>query len=162
MAKKKVEPIYKEWDQVNEALKSIAKIDNTLKMHEARLNEDINSVKTRMENVTAPLFKEKELLEKNISEFTEAHREEFTDKKTRDFTCGQVGFRKVSNIVTRNVQAILEALKNNKMHNAIIVKESINKEELEKYNDASLEKIGAKRKVEDKFFYKINEERIEA
>lgn len=161
MAKKKTDPLFTEWNQVNEALKSIAKIDNTLKKHEANMNEDINTIKSRIETISAPLLEEKELLEKNIQEFVDNHKAEFTDKKTKEFTCGQVGYRKVSSITTRNVQAILEALKNNKMLNCIITKEAINKEELDKYNDASIEKVGAKRKIDDKFFYKIAEERIE-
>lgn len=161
MAKKKIIPVFESWEQVNEALKGVAKINQTLKVHEAKLNEDINAIKSKVQGVTAPLLEEKERLEKNIQEFTEAHAEEFTDKKTKDFSFGQVGFRKTTSIITRNVQAIMEALKNNKMLNCITVKESINKEELEKYDDESLLKVGAKRKIEDKFFYKIDEERIE-
>lgn len=161
MARKKVEPLFKEWNQVDEALKQIAKIEQTLKINEAKLNQDINSIKTRVQAEAKPLLEEKQRLEKNIREFTEANVNEFTDKKSKDFTYGQVGFRKTSTLVTRNVKAILEALKNNKMFNCITVKESINKDELDKYDDESLAKIGAKRKIEDKFFYKIDEERIE-
>lgn len=161
MAKKKTEPLFKEWNQVDEALKGIAKINQTLKAHEAKMNEDINGIKSRVQALTTPLLAEKEFLEKNVQEFVEANASEFKDKKTKEFTFGQVGFRKSTSIITRNVQAILEALKNNKMLNCIIVKESINKEELEKYDDESLAKVGAKRKVEDKYFYKVDEERIE-
>lgn len=161
MAKKKTEPVFQTWEQIDDALKSIAKIDQTIKIHEAKLNDDINMLKTKVQNITTPLLKEKALLEKNIKEFTEANVAEFKDKKTKDFTFGQVGFRKSTSIITRNVKAIIEALKNNKMIDCIITKESINKDELTKYDDASLEKVGAKRKVEDVFFYKVDEERID-
>lgn len=161
MAKKKTEPIFQTWEQVDDALKGIAKIDQTIKIHEAKMNDDINLIKTKVQNITTPLLEEKELLEKNIKEFTEAKATEFTDKKTKDFTFGQVGFRKSTSIITRNVKAIIEALKNNKMLDCIITKESINKDELTKYDDTSLEKVGAKRKVDDVFFYKVDEERID-
>lgn len=161
MAKKKVEPVFKEWNQVDEALKQISKIEQTLKINEVKLNQDIDSIKTKVQADARPLIEEKERLEKNIKEFTEANIEEFKDKKSKDFSFGQVGFRKTTTIITRNVNAILEALKNNRMNSCITVKESINKEELDKYDDAALTKIGAKRKSEDKFFYKIDEERIE-
>lgn len=161
MAKKKAEPKFQTWEQIDEALKSISKIDQTVKIHEAKMNDDINMIKGRVQNITTPLLEEKELLEKNIKEFTESKVAEFKEKKTKDFTFGQVGFRKSTSIITRNVKAIIEALKNNKMADCIIAKESINKEELAKYDDASLEKIGAKRKVGDVFFYKVDEERIE-
>lgn len=161
MAKRKTEIIFKSWEQVDEALKQISKINQELKIHEARLNKDIDTIKANVQSTIAPLQEEKERLEKNVREFTEANMEEFKEKKSMDFSFGQVGFRKSTSIITRNVKAILEALKNNKMFDCITVKESINKEELEKYDDESLSKVGAKRKTEDKFFYKINEERIE-
>lgn len=161
MAKKKTEPVFKTWEQIDDALKSISKIDQTIKIHEAKLNDDINMIKTKVQNITTPLLEEKALLEKNIKEFTEANVTEFKDKKTKDFTFGQIGFRKSTSIITRNVKAIIEALKNNKMVDCIITKESINKDELTKYDDVSLEKVGAKRKVEDVFFYKVDEERID-
>lgn len=161
MPKKKIEPVFKEWDQVEEALKQIAKIDRTLKSNEIKLNQDIDSIKTKVQADARPLLEEKERLEKNIKEFTEANIGEFKDKKSKDFSFGQVGFRKTTTIITRNVTAIIEALKNNKMISCITVKESINKEELDKYDDEALVKVGAKRKSEDKFFYKIDEERIE-
>lgn len=161
MPKKKIEPIFKEWNQVEEALKQIAKIDRTLKLNEIKLNQDIDNIKAKVKSDAKPLLEEKERLEKNIKEFTEANIDEFKDKKSKEFSFGQVGFRKTTTIVTRNVIAMIEALKNNKMFSCITVKESINKEELSKYDDESLVKIGAKRKSEDKFFYKIDEERIE-
>lgn len=161
MAKKKAVPTFTCWEQVDEAIKGIAKIDNTLKIHESKMNDDINSIKNRMNEIVAPLLHEKTTLKKNIKEYTESHVLEFTEKKTKDFTVGQVGFRKSTEIVTRNVRAIIEALKNNKMFSCIITKESIDKDELGKYDDEALDKVGAKRKVEDKFFYKVNEERIE-
>lgn len=161
MAKKKTEPVFKSWEQVNEALKGISKIEQTLKVHEAKLNEDINAIKNKAESNTVMLLEEKKRLEKNVQEFTKANIAEFKDNKTKDFTFGQVGFRKSTSIVTRNVKAIIEALKNNKMLECITIKESINKDELAKYDDESLNKVGAKRKVQDKFFYKVDEERID-
>lgn len=161
MAKKKTEPIFQTWEQVDDALKGISKIDQAVKIHEAKMNDDINMIKTKVQSITTPLLEEKALLENNIKEFTKANAAEFKDKKTKDFTFGQVGFRKSTSIVTRNVKAIIEALKNNKMLDCIITKESINKDELTKYDDTSLEKVGAKRKVDDVFFYKVDEERID-
>ena len=77
-----------------------------------KMNDDINMIKGRVQNITTPLLEEKELLEKNIKEFTEYKVAEFKEKKTKDFTFGQVGFRKSTSIITRNVKAIIEALKN--------------------------------------------------
>lgn len=158
---KKIVPVYTDWNQVDEALKVIADIDNRMAIEEAKMNQDIDRIKTRTVEIFNPLIEQKELLEKNIEQFTKSKVSEFTDSKTKKFTFGSVGFRKSTEIVTRNVKAIIGALKNNKMLDCIIIKETINKDELAKYDDAALEKIGAKRKTGDKYYYEVNKERIE-
>lgn len=158
---KKVVPVYADWGQVDEALKMISKIDQTVAIHEAKMNEDIDSIKARVQSILTPLLQERETLEKNIKEFTESRMDEFKESKSKKFTFGTVGFRKSTEIITRNVKAIIGALKNNKMYDCIIVKETINKDELAKFDDAAIEKVGAKRKIDDKFYFEIDKERVE-
>ncbi|MGF9798638.1 host-nuclease inhibitor Gam family protein [Brevibacillus agri] len=162
MSKKKAAPLYQSWDEVNNAMRQIAEIDRTIQATEAELNRKIGELKAEAESVAAPLLAEKAELEKHIQAFTESRIDEFKDSKTKFLTFGEVGFRKATSIVTRNVKAIIEALKQNRMTDCIKVSESIDKEELAKYDDPSLERVGAKRKIEDKFFYKPSVERIEA
>lgn len=158
--KKSKETVFKSWEDVASALQLIADIDQQIASAELIMNDRLNKIKSEYEGSTRGIMKQKKSLETAVQEYTEAHSDEFVESKTRTFTFGEVGFRKASSIITRNVRAIIEALKQHKMYNCINVSESINKEELAKYDEASIERIGARRKVEDTFFYKIYEERI--
>ena len=162
MARKKQKPILENWDQVNESLKEIGEINRKVQAIEADMNETINMVKANAEDKSKSLLFRRKELESNVQKFTEYHTDQFKDAKTKSFNYGEVGFRKATSIITRNVKAIIEALKQNKMDDCIKRTESIDKEELAKYDDKSIEKVGARRKVEEKFFYKIDEERVEA
>lgn len=163
MAKKaKPEPVFKSWKQVNEAMRDLIEIDQHVYMIEATMNNQINEIKKEAELKVNPLLARKEELENNIQAYTEYHIDEFKDSKTKSLTFGEVGFRKATSLITRNVKAIIEALKQNRMNDCIKVTETIDKDELGKYDDAALLKVGAKRKTEDRFFCKPNIERIEA
>jgi len=154
--------VYRNWDEVNQALKEVGDIDRNVVHIEADMNKKINEIKADAERDASSLLERKKVLETNIQQFTESCSDEFSSSKSKKFMYGTVGFRKTSSIITRNVKAILEALKQNRMTDCILVTEKLNKEELEKYDDKALGKIGAKRKVEDKFFYEISEERVDS
>ena len=158
---KKKQPVYSSWDEVNRALKEIVEIEFKIMQVEGVMNEKINTIKTEADSKTAPLVATKKVLEQHIKAYTEYNIGEFKDSKTRQMSCGEVGFRQSVGVITRNIKAIVGALKQHKMWNCIITKESINKEELAKYDDEALAKIGARRKTEDKFWYKPYVERVE-
>ncbi|MCD9025769.1 host-nuclease inhibitor Gam family protein [Cohnella silvisoli] len=163
MAKKKIEtPVLTDWEQVNEALRDLIEIDQQVYLAEATMNNQINQLKQAAELKVKPLLARKEKLEKNILIFTASRADEFKVLKTKNLTFGEVGFRKSTSIIVRNVKAIIEALKQNRMTDCIKVTETLNKEELEKYDDVALQKIGAKRKTDDRPFFKPSIERIEA
>jgi phage host-nuclease inhibitor protein Gam len=161
MAKpKKITSTFENWDQVDQALKEIGEIDRKVTIITADMNETINLVKATAEDKTKGLQQRKEALEKDVQAWTEEHIDDFKTQKSRKLLFGEVGFRKRTGIITRNVKAIIEALKQNKMTDCIDVTEKLNKEKLADYDDESILKVGAKRQVGDAFFYKVSEERI--
>jgi phage host-nuclease inhibitor protein Gam len=162
LAKDKNMLVFRNWDEVNQAIKEIGDIERRISTIENDMNERINSIKAESERDSASLLDRKTKLEKNVQEFTESYSNEFITAKSKKLLYGTVGFRKTATITIRNIKAIIEACKQNKMLDCITVTEKLNKEELEKYDDASLLKIGAKRKVGDKFYYEVNTERIDS
>lgn len=162
MAKKKARPVFQSWEEVNQAMGDLIEIDQHVFQIEATMNNHINVLKKEAELKANPLLARKAELEANIQAFTEHHIDEFKDSKTKSLTFGEVGFRRTTSIVTRNVKAIIEALKQNRMLDCIKTAESIDKDKLGQYDDEALLKVGAKRKAEDRFFCKPNIERIEA
>lgn len=160
MAKAKVSK-FTSWDEVNEALGKIRENTITIRKAEAAMNNQITMVKGAFSEKVTPLSAENAELEKEIEAYTKAHISEFTDRKTKEMTYGKVGFRKVSEIVTRNVKAIMEACKQHDMFDCIKVSEKLDKEALEKYSDKALETVGAHRKEAEKYFYDIDLEELE-
>lgn len=161
MARKIKKLTFKSWEEVDAALKELATLGTLIAEGEAMMNKEINRIKSIYDEKCKTLLDQKNVLEVNIQEFTESKIGEFTDSKSKKFMFGEVGFRKTTSIVARNIKAIIEALKQNKMHDCIDVKESLNKDKLSEYDDVAIEKVGAHRKIEDKFFFKIETERIE-
>lgn len=166
MARKKKEKEksnFTSWEQVGNALCEITQINTRVKAAEVQMERDKLTITNAYEQKVRDDLAHKEQLEKDMKLYTKEHIDEFTDLKTKKFTYGKVGFKKSTEIVTRNVKAILEALKRNKMLDCITTKvtESINKTKLGEYDDKALLKVGAKRKESEKYFYEVPEEKLE-
>lgn len=151
---------FKAWDEVAIAMKELADIEVSVKQAEALMNQSITDIKKAYEEKVSGEICRKAELEKQIELYTKEHISEFTDKKSKDFTFGKVGFRKTTEITTRNVRAIIEACKQNLMYDCIITKESLDKDALSKYDDAALMTVGAKRKETEKYYMEIKLEEL--
>lgn len=160
---KKEKSNFTSWEQVDSALCEITKINNRVKAAEVQMEQDKLFITKSYEQKVRDDLERKVQLEKDMKLFTEEHIDEFTELKTKKFTYGSVGFRKSTEVVTRNVKAIIGALKQNKMLDCITTKvtESINKSKLAEYDDNTLLMVGAKRKVSDTYFYELPTESLE-
>lgn len=163
MAKKKEKSNFNSWEQVGNALLEITQINNRVKAAEVQMEQDKLVIMNAYEQKVRDDLAHKAQLEKDMRLYTEEHMDEFTELKTKKFTYGSVGFRKKTDIITRNVKAILEALKQHKMMDCITTKitESINKTKLAEYDDDALKKVGARRTESEKYFYEVPEEKLE-
>ena len=124
----------KSWDDVNKALKLKGECELSLDTLEAEMNLKINDIKLETEKLSKPL--------KNKIK--------------------QVGFRLVNtvSVPTKKLGKIIENLKKFGMENCIKVTESVNKDILGTYSNADIAKVGATKKVEDKFWCEADKERI--
>lgn len=159
MAKKKISR-FENWDEVAIALKSIGECRMRIKKAEIALNTSIADMKESYADRVKEDLETAEDLEEQVKLFTNAHKSDFTDKKTKEFTYGKVGFRKSTEIITRNVKAIIEACKQHKMTDCIKVSEKLDKEAMDKYTDEALVAVGARRADKDNYFMEIAEERL--
>lgn len=153
------EPALSSWAEVDQALREIREIDDTLAAYQAEHDRARDRLVAEYEAKAKPLLDRKGYLERSIKEFAEAHKQEM-DGKTKFLNFGRVGFRQSTRIVLRNAKAILAALKAKGMHDCIVVKEEISKKALDKYDDAVLAEVGAVRKVEDVFWYEVARDEI--
>lgn len=75
---------------------------------------------------------------------------------------GKVGFRLNSSVSvpTKKLYKIIENLRKFGMENCIKVTETVNKDILGTYSNADIAKVGAVKKVEDKFWCEADKEKI--
>lgn len=155
------QPALRTWEDVDNTLREIGLIDIDIEAMEAEFNRKVTDLKEQLARKAKPLQDRKELLSLRIKEFVEARRPELEPKKSRELNFGQVGFRQSTSIVLRNVKAIIAALKAKGMTDCIVVKEEVSKEALKKYDDQVLESVGAKRKVEDVFWFEVKRDALQ-
>jgi len=120
----------------------------------------INDIRQDYKESIGIFESERRDLEEAITSFSEMHKDEFTQTRSKDLTFGLVAYRVVRKIMIRSNEACVAALRALKLDQYIRVTEEPNKEAMADLEDNQLAKVGAKRKVEDRFRIKPNIERI--
>jgi len=148
-------------DEVNQYLKIKGKCELEVIGTEGEMNVTIYKAKTEAEQKAKPYKEKIKLIEKAIADFAERNKHEI-EGKTKEMTFGRVGFRLASSIVVSKNKAdkIIESLKKFGMENCIKVTETLNKDVLATYSDKDIAKVGALRKVQDKFWCEADKEKI--
>jgi phage host-nuclease inhibitor protein Gam len=154
-------PALSSWDDVDLCLKEICECELAIEAHEANLTQTIQDLKMEADDLVKPYTKRIEELSRQIKEFTDANRTDIKGK-TRELNFGRLGYRKSTKLVIKSVAKAIEALKGRKMTDCITVKESVNKDVLATYDDDTLLKVGAQKKIDDVFWYETDRERISA
>ena len=151
----------KTWDDVDTCLREIAESEIALNDVEGNLNLAISEVKETAAKLAKPLKSRIDTLEALVKSFVEENKADI-EGKTKALTFGKVGFRQSSrvSIPTKQIETILKNLRKHGMSDCIAVKESIDKEILERYPDEDIIKVGASRKVEDRFWMETDREKV--
>jgi phage host-nuclease inhibitor protein Gam len=161
MARKRIEGTrLVNFDQVDETLCRIGVIDRELALIAAWANDQIDRIKEEAKEKSATLAEKKAAHERDLKEFCEANRAEFTKVKTIRLTFGSVGFRFSSRIVIKRIADTLQALRELGLEKCIRTKEEPDKDRMKDLPDATLAAVGACRKTEDVFGYEIDRARI--
>jgi phage host-nuclease inhibitor protein Gam len=148
-------------EEANDALKEIALRNIELARIDADAEEAIAKIKEEAEKRAAPLKHEIEEYGNGLANFAEANRVDlFKKKKSIDLVFGQFGYRQSTSIRVKSVVQAVQALKGLGHNEAILVKETVNKEALRTFSDAELAKVHCSRKVKDDFWYEVAEEEI--
>lgn len=151
----------KNWDDVDMALRLKGECELGLDTIEADMNMRINDIKQESEKLAKPLKEKIKLLEGQIKEYAEENKTDI-EGRTKNLTFGKVGFRLSSSVAvpTKKMSKIIDNLRKFGMENCIKITETVNKEILETYSDKDIAKVGAARKVEDKFWCEADKEKI--
>jgi phage host-nuclease inhibitor protein Gam len=152
--------ILSSWDEVDQKLRRMGEIDIATERIEGEMTLRINEIRAYYEEEAEILKAERQALEDAINVFADDHKEEFTKTRSKDLTFGFVAYRIVKKIVIRSNEACVAALRALKLDQYIRIVEEPNKEAMADLDDNQLAKVGAKRKVDDKFRIEPNIERI--
>jgi len=152
--------ILADWNEVDQKLRRIGEIDIALGAIEGTMTLRINGIKEEYEEEVETRKAERQLLEESVTAFAEDHKEEFAKIRSKDLTFGYVAYRVVRSIYIRSKEATVAALHALKLDQYVRTIEEPDKEAMTDLDDKVLAKVGAKRKVEDKFRIEPNIERI--
>lgn len=166
MARTKIKetPVFKTWEDVDNALKEIAEAELDLVDIEGEMNKQIQGIKLTATQEAKPIHDRINSIGKDIKAFVEEHRNEL-DGKTKSLNFGKTGFRMSTKVVLpkakEKLATIIKSLKARKMNDCIVVNETINKDVLKKYTEDEILRVGAALKKEDTFWYETDREKLE-
>lgn len=169
MARKRLEntlPALKSWDDVDYALMRIGSEQRSVEAIEAEMQIAIDRAKKEAADQAEPHKQLITQLEQQINAFTEEHRSDMGDKKSKTLNFGSVGFRKSTKITLPKAKTrlaeIIDMLRGRGMTDCIRVDDpKIDKEALKKYPESDIIAVGAGLKVEDVMWYEVDREKIE-
>lgn len=149
-------------EEANSHVRRIGKLYRYIQKTRLNLNERIEELKKQAETTMTPLVEEQETLFAGLASYAATTREELTEggkRKTIFLPAGEIGWRiDPPSVSVRNVEAILERLKERGLKKFIRVKEEVDKEAMLKDPDkaASVEGVTIVRDREH-FFAKPSE-----
>lgn len=159
MARRKPDAVYpvKSLAEANEALKEIAGLSRGVSAIEARMNEDIDSIKAQAAEETAAL-------ENGLMVFSETRKDAlFGEKRTLELDYGSLGYRRSTALTTAKGvtwKQVLGRLEELQFAEAIRVKREPDKDVLAKWTPERLELVGVAVVGKDTFWYELNQEKL--
>lgn len=161
------------FEEADQALLELGRIEASLQEAEAALNEQIQSLRDKYEQKTRDIASEKESIENALESFGIHNKNEFEDVRTRELIHGSIGFKmsppKVG-LLNRKYkwETVLELLRRVRWGSAFIrSKEEPDKEAIltavadKSIDDTKLASVGLKIDQEDKFQYNIKWDTIQ-
>lgn len=159
------QPALKSWDDVDLTMKEIGECELAVERVEADMNEKISDIKLAAEMEAKPHKERIKLLELQMKEFVEANRDNLGNKKTKEINFGKTGFRKSTKITLPRAAAklaeVIRRIKEFGMTDCVVQPpEKIDKDNLKKYPENDILKVGATLTVEDTFWYEVDRDKL--
>ncbi len=157
-----VGPKLSSWEQVDQHLLEMGRLDMQIEAVEAHLTEVCNQAKEAASTQGRPLIQRREQLERECKEFVEASADQTAPARSLVLQFGTVGMRKSTKLVIKRLAETVQRLRQLGMLQYLRIKEEPDKEALRELGDEILEKVGVSRKEDDAFFLEVNRERVRA
>ena len=156
-----------DWDEADECLEELGKIDAIISKDEAEYNAEEQKRRNVIIEKHAPLKAKKEELELFLRNFTIAHKADFGDKKSKVLPNGEVSLKLSPPAITKNKRLtwkeVLEMIKTSSKFTKLFIRktENINKQAVisayqsKQIGDSELIKYGMAIEQKEVFAYKI-------
>jgi phage host-nuclease inhibitor protein Gam len=145
-------------EAVDAALVQIAQCDAEVARLEAEIAESERIAREQRADLLQTFLERAAMGREAVEASAEAHEEWFAEARSLDLPHGRIGWRKVTSIkLPKAVERVIAALRQPKLFDAVAVRETVRKEILETYEDATLEAVGAKRVTKDDFYIALGE-----
>lgn len=150
---KKTESIYKNWEEINSAMKELGELNILKQKLEGEQTIKINEIKAETLKKAGVIKSQISEIEKNIERFAMQNKSEFLKTRNKKLTFGSVSFRLVKSVVCQCKEEAIKALKALNLDFCIRSKEELDKDECLKFaesDEKTLLKAGISIKAEDK------------
>lgn len=141
---------------VDTALKRLCDVCVGIEKINGEVTLECNRIKEARKSEVDRLESEKKFIEQQITIFCESNKHEFAQKRSREFTFGEIGYRISKSVSVPKAKAKIESLLNaikayGLGKECIKYSETPNKEALDELADEDLAKLGLKRVIKDNF-----------
>jgi len=169
MARKRIEdeaPVFKSWDDVDQALAMIGDNQRSVEAIEAEMQEAIDAAKAAADLKARVYIDDNARLERQIKLWAEEHRDDMDGKKTKTLNFGALGFRKSTKVKVPKAAAklaeMIRLLRERGMSDCVLQPPAkVDKDALRKYPPDAIVAVGGGVTVDDVFWYEIDRERLE-
>lgn len=146
----------KSFSDIDIALKRVCELSVAIEKINGEVTLECNRIKESRKSEVERLESQKAYIEQQITLFCEDNKHEFAEKRSKEFTFGEIGYRISRTVSIPRVKTKIEALLNSikaygLAKECIIYTEAPNKDGLCELDDADLAKLGLKRVVKDNF-----------
>ncbi len=133
------------WDDVDTAIRFVARLDLDIEDKENEMNAVITDVQARLGPRIKDLKEQRHALEERLLSFAAKHRDDFGAKKSKKFNFGTIGFSKIASkvkLLLDELQVIANLKKLGLATGVVKVKETVDKNALQLIAPEKREKVG--------------------
>lgn len=159
---KKIESIYRTWEEIDDALKTLGELNIQKTKLEGEQTLKINEIKEETSIKAGALQTQIKDIEKNIERFVSERKSEFLKVRTKKLNFGTIAFKITKKVCCNCIGDAIKALKVLDLNFCIRTKEELDKEKLLECDENLLKKAGITIKTEDKLRLEPNFEKLAA
>ena len=151
---------YGSWNDVDHGLRRMGEIDIALASLEGDMTLRVHRLKADYDAKAAGMKEERKGIEESIKGFAEERKEEFARVRSKELTFGVVAYRVAHKIVVKSKRATVAALEVLGLGSYVRVTKEPDKEAMKTLDAATLARVGASLKTDDRLHMEPNIERI--